>query len=112
MNPLEAIIRKLVAAIAAAKGKSGLELAIMIIPLAMEIQQAVAALKGVDQVHLVVAMREAIDNVVGNEPDALIGPNDNALIKVDVPYVGLEAITDLLLTGAENAYLAQSGENS
>lgn len=43
-------------------------------------------------------IREALDNVIGEEPNALFGPN-GSLVKFDIPFVGDEAATDLALTG-------------
>lgn len=45
-------------------------------------------------------VKEALDNVWGNEPGALIGPS-STLFKFDIPMVDDEKLSDLLLEGVE-----------
>lgn len=107
MNKIERALRDITRIVIEARKKSGLELAMCLVPMMLDIKSIMDSIHDVPPAEWLPEMRAALDGLIGSEANAMIGPGDQALIKVDVPYVGLEAVSDLILQGAENAILAK-----
>ena len=105
---IEKAIREIVEAIIASRKKSGLELAVALVPMMIDIKSIMDSIKDIPEAEWVPNLRTALDNLIGEEENALIGPHEAALVKVDIPYVGLEEVSDLILRTAEKAILAKA----
>jgi len=111
-SKLEKAIREVVATIIASRKKSGVELAIALVPMMLDLKSIMDGIKDVPETEWIPNLKIALDNLIGEEEDALIGPRETALLKVDIPYIGLEAVSDLILQAAENAMLLKAAEKA
>ena len=105
VNPLESAIREIISLVVNVKNKSGIELMMALVPLLLTIQKISGEIKGFSKAEFVPKVREALDNLIGSEPDALIGPNGQ--IVIDIKYVDEEKLSDLIIEAIEEALLAQ-----
>jgi len=105
VNEFESAIRKIIEAVVGLGEKSGLEKALALVPALLAIQEVSSAIQGVSKDEYVPKLKEALDNLIGSEENALIGDGANAIIKVDLKYVSVEKLTDLILDSAEKALL-------
>ena len=112
VNEFEQAARDLITAALSMKDKSALEIVLSIGPMLLDMQEIAALINDVPKEEYVPQLKAALDNMIGDEANALIGSSPNAKIKIDIPYVGIEAFTDLILQGTEKAILAQASSNS
>lgn len=63
--------------------------------------------KGWDKPIIAEQLRLALDGMIGTEPDALIGPNEGALLKFDLGPIDVEKLTDLIFESVA-AYAAET----
>lgn len=64
------------------------------------VQQAADELKGKSKPELAKIFRVALDNMIGGESDALVGPNDTSLIQLPVGLIHrstYEGLTDIMI---------------
>lgn len=95
-NKIEVGVRAFVEAIASMQGKVGLALIMHFAPVLLAVNGIYDAIAGKPKSEWVPLVRAALDNCVGNEPDALIGSSPTAMIKIDVPLLPDEEISDFL----------------
>jgi hypothetical protein len=63
---------------------------------------ALTELKGKSEDEVEAIVRNTLDNIIGTEPDALIGPSDAALLRISIPIpavgdAAFEQISDILI---------------
>jgi len=97
MNPFEKVIRELADVIEAATTNNGMVVA-ELIEAVVSIGPAYTAINNLNDQEKLDMLKEALDNTIGDESDAVFGPFGK--VKFSVPFVGTEAITDLIISGA------------
>jgi len=55
-------------------------------------------------------LKIAFDNLIGDEPNALIGNGDNVLLTLDIPMIGIEPVSDFLLAQLEGLIIDEGDE--
>jgi len=95
-NEMEQKLRDVIEAAIGLSGSSGIGLAIKVLTSFLpKLNSLIGEFDGPREVWLA-ELTEAIDGLVGTEPDAMIGPN-GSLIAFDIPVVDDEKVYDLLL---------------
>lgn len=97
MNPFERAIREIVDVVDAAITKNG-NVVVELIEAVMSLGSVYKEIDDLSPEQRIPMLREALDNLIGNEPGAVIGPNGK--IKFSIPFVGLETVSDLIINGA------------
>ena len=101
MNAIEKILRQLVEFAITVKEKSTVELITALLPMVLDLKSVYDEIAGMGKEEMLEQFRIALDNVIGEEANALIGPA--GLLKADIPYVNFEQFSDLLINGAMEA---------
>ena len=109
MNQFEEALRQILKVALSLNGKSAIEIVLALVPLITGLNQFVNIVKGWEREVLIREVKTALDNIVGDETDALIGPSGQ-LVVLEVPYVGLEPLSDLVFSAIEAALLAQDSQ--
>lgn len=76
------------------------EILYAIVTIGTRFQATFAELKAITEPELKELLMATLDNMIGSEEDALIGPGDAALLKVSIPIIGgagFEQVSDLIL---------------
>jgi hypothetical protein len=97
MNPFEKALRSIAEVVESVQQKEGTtEVVGEVVQLLSAAGDALVEFKkaGVEDRRAMV--REALDNCIGEEPNALFGPT-GSLVRFDIPFIGDEAATDLAL---------------
>jgi hypothetical protein len=95
-NKIEMGVRAFVEAIATMQGKAGIELVMHFAPVLLAVKGIYDAIAGQEKSVWVPLVRAALDNCIGDEEDALIGTAAGALIKINVPLLPAETVSDFL----------------
>lgn len=106
MSKLEEAVRGLFTAVLGLKEKHGLEILLSLTPIFVNIQTIYGEIAGKTKAEYVPLIRQALDNMIGEDPNALIGPK-GTLVQFDIPYVPDEMITDFVLSAIEQAMLKE-----
>ena len=96
MNQFEAAVRTLLQSYAAVKDKSGFDIIIGLVPAFGAINELKDAIANRPKEVWKPELRAALDNLIGDEPDAVIGSSPTALIDVDLKIVPTEMVADLV----------------
>jgi hypothetical protein len=103
-DQMEKKLRELIASAISLSGSSGISLALKILTSFLpKLNSLVGEFRGPREEWLPRLM-VAMDGMIGNEEDALIGPN-GSLIAFDIPMVDDEKVYDILLQALEAALL-------
>lgn len=108
MNKFETAIRRIVELIAMVGATDTWTLVMKLPELIFQIADISEHLNTVPRDQWVGEIRAALDNMIGTEPDALIGPY-GSLLKFDSGVIDFEDLTDLILKSAEKYALSQTG---
>jgi len=100
MNPLEKAFRELADVVNALKDGAQYSDINEVIEALVAIPAGFKAYNEADLEGRIAMAKEALDNMIGTEEDALIGPN-GSLLKIDLPLVDDEAATDMLMGAIE-----------
>lgn len=104
MNPVETVLRKLVQVVEATRDGIGVEDIGVLVSFLTDTSSAYTAYMAATPDEKVAMLKEALDNMIGTEENALIGPGKP--INVDIPIVDDELATDVIIDGAMT-YLRQ-----
>jgi len=96
VNPVERVMREIVDVAQAAL--TGGNILTQLIEAVMALSPAYQEILEATPEGRVELFREALDNMIGSEEDALVGPN--GVIPLDIPFVDDEKVTDLVIEGA------------
>jgi len=107
-NPFTELVDALIKAIAGAKEKSGIELLLAIVPALTEVAGVAQYISSNDKAVWMPVLKEALDAKIGSEPGALIGDQPNAVIKIDLPWLPVEMVSDLILNAVESSLLKKT----
>lgn len=105
---LELLIRRIVAMIQSAEGKPIFHIITAIGPVIALVPKLADELSGKSRAELAVMFRDTLDNLVGDEDDALIGEK-GSLVSGDVPFISnemLESLSDIVFTFVANQWAA------
>lgn len=94
----EKLIRQLINGIRNIDGKDTMAIIGLLVPVLGSVPQVQAEFSGKSREELAELIRSTLDNLVGSEPDALIG-EAGELINGDLPFVGpelIEQVTDVI----------------
>jgi hypothetical protein len=104
MNPFEQLIREVADVIEAAIKKNG-SVVTELIELVVSVGPAFQKFNELSIEDRVEAMKQALDSCIGDEADAVIGPEGK--VKFSIPFVGTEMVTDLIINAAAKALKAR-----
>jgi len=104
MNSAEKVIRELVELTEAAKG-GGAALLPALLETVMALSSAYQDLNDLTPAERVHMFSEALDNLIGEEDNALIGPGKK--VNLTIPFVSTETLSDLIIEGASKALEAK-----
>ena len=95
MNEFEKAARTLVRTIDDFQDATGVDKALLLLPLLTSAKEISEALKG-DPIELNPKVKQAFDNLIGDEENALIGTHPNAHIRVNTGFLPLEQLSDIM----------------
>lgn len=97
MNPFEKALREVGDVVMAIQDKAPtVELISEVVESLGALASAFEELQGLSIEEKRQLLRDGLDGVIGGESDALIGPT-GSLVKFDIPFIGDEMATDLVL---------------
>ena len=108
MNPFEKLVRDLIETLVGLKSASGLDIAFALVPVLLNARGVLNIVQSQDRAIWAPQLKAALDGMIGDEPDAIIGPGANCKIRVDLKYVSVEKLSDLIFDSLEKALLAQT----
>jgi len=101
MNPVEYFIRELVGFIKEVGTMKPLEIVNAVFKELMgPAYDAIRSVKGKTEDEVRKIIGETLDNLIGTEDDAVIGPNEAALFGINIPLIGdvvFEKLTDIII---------------
>lgn len=101
-NVFEKVLREMADVIKAIQDKAGTtELVAEVVGLFVAVGPAYEEIGKLSAAEKREQLKLALDNVIGEEPDALFGPN-GSLVKFDIPFFSDETATDLAISGIVN----------
>lgn len=103
MNLLQSNAQRFVESIGACESAKGLDLIGHVFEAGDALSDIREQVKETPPEEWTPAVRELLDKYIGSEDTALIGDGPNVKLRINIPFIGAETVTDLLLMAFEKA---------